>query len=205
MATEKGVVKKCSLEVFSRPYSAGIIAINLDDGDKLIGAQLTEGNHNILLVTRSGLSIRFNEGEVRRMGRTAAGVRGIRLAQDDFVVGMVAAADESETVLVVTENGYGKRTLLANYRLQGRAGKGVIAIKTSTRNGPVVAMKMVSNDDELIIVNSNGMVTRMAVNDIRTIGRNTQGVRLMSLRKEESVVDVGKISQNSDGPEVEES
>ena len=119
-------------------------------------------------------------------------------AQDDFVVGMVAAADESESVLVVTENGYGKRTLLANYRLQGRAGKGVIAIKTSTRNGPVVAMKMVSNDDELIIVNSNGMVTRMAVNDIRTIGRNTQGVRLMSLRKEESVVDVGKISQNGD-------
>ena len=137
------------------------------------------------------------------MGRTAAGVRGIRLAQDDFVVGMVAAADESETVMVVTENGYGKRTLLANYRLQGRAGKGVIAIKTSTRNGPVVAMKMVSNDDELIIVNSNGMVTRMAVNDIRTIGRNTQGVRLMSLRKEESVVDIGKISQNGDGPEVE--
>ena len=198
MATEKGVVKKCSLEVFSRPYSAGIIAINLDEGDKLIGVNLTEGEHNILLVTRSGLSIRFNEGEVRRMGRTAAGVRGIRLAQDDFVVGMVAAADESESVLVVTENGYGKRTLLANYRLQGRAGKGVIAIKTSTRNGPVVAMKMVSNDDELIIVNSNGMVTRMAVNDIRTIGRNTQGVRLMSLRKEEGVVDVGKISQNGD-------
>ncbi len=211
MATEKGVVKKCSLEVFSRPYSAGIIAINLDEGDKLIGVNLTEGDHNILLVTRSGLSIRFNEGEVRRMGRTAAGVRGIRLAQDDFVVGMVAAADESETVLVVTENGYGKRTLLANYRLQGRAGKGVIAIKTSTRNGPVVAMKMVSNDDELIIVNSNGMVTRMAVNDVRTIGRNTQGVRLMSLRKEESVVDVGKISQNGDEvqnddkPEVDKS
>ena len=108
-------------------------------------------------------------------------------------------------MLVVTENGYGKRTWLANYRLQGRAGKGVIAIKTSTRNGPVVATKMVSNDDELIIVNSNGMVTRMAVNDIRTIGRNTQGVRLMSLRKEESVVDVGKISQNGEEPEVEES
>jgi DNA gyrase subunit A len=196
MATEKGVVKKCSLEVFSRPYSAGIIAINLDDGDKLIGAQLTEGDHNILLVTRSGLSIRFNEDEVRGMGRTAAGVRGIRLEEDDFVVGMVAGADEKETLLIVTENGYGKRTLMADYRLQGRAGKGVIAIKTSTRNGPVVAVKMVSGDDELIIVSSNCMVTRMAVNDIRTIGRNTQGVRLMSLRKEEIVVDVGKISQN---------
>ena len=204
MATEKGVVKKCSLEVFSRPYSAGIIAINLDDGDKLIGAQLTEGDHNILLVTRSGLSIRFNEDEVRSMGRTAAGVRGIRLEEDDFVVGMVAGADEKETLLIVTENGYGKRTLMADYRLQGRAGKGVIAIKTSTRNGPVVAVKMVSGNDELIIVSSNCMVTRMAVNDIRTIGRNTQGVRLMSLRKEEIVVDVGKISQNGGAQDSED-
>ncbi len=198
MATERGIVKKCSLAVFSRPNSAGIIAIKLDEGDKLIGAQLTEGDHNILLVTRSGGSIRFNEAEVRKLGRATMGVRGIRLEEDDFVVGMAAAADEGETVLIVTENGYGKRTLLANYRLQGRAGKGVIAIKTSTRNGPVVAMKMVAEDDELIIVSSNGMVTRMAVNDIRTIGRNTQGVRLMSLRKEEIVVDVGKISQNGD-------
>ena len=181
MATERGIVKKCSLAVFSRPNSAGIIAIKLDEGDKLIGAQLTEGDHNILLVTRSGGSIRFNEAEVRKLGRATMGVRGIRLEQDDFVVGMVAAVDEGETVLIVTENGYGKRTLLANYRLQGRAGKGVIAIKTSTRNGPIVAMKMVAEDDELIIVSSNGMVTRMAVNDIRTIGRNTQGVRLMSL------------------------
>ncbi len=198
MATERGIVKKCSLAVFSRPNSAGIIAIKLDEGDKLIGAQLTEGDHNILLVTRSGGSIRFNEAEVRKLGRATMGVRGIRLEEDDFVVGMAAAADEGETVLIVTEHGYGKRTLLANYRLQGRAGKGVIAIKTSTRNGPVVAMKMVAEDDELIIVSSNGMVTRMAVNDIRTIGRNTQGVRLMSLRKEEIVVDVGKISQNGD-------
>ena len=198
MATENGIVKKCSLEVFSRPNAAGIIAIKLDEGDKLIGVQLTEGDHNILLVTRSGGSIRFNEEEVRKLGRATMGVRGIRLEKDDFVVGMVAAVDEKETVLIVTENGYGKRTLLANYRLQGRAGKGVIAIKTSTRNGPVVAMKMVSDADELIIVNSNCMVTRMTVNDIRTIGRNTQGVRLMSLRKEEIVVDVGKISQNGD-------
>ena len=210
MATERGIVKKCSLAVFSRPNSAGIIAIKLDEGDKLIGAQLTEGDHNILLVTRSGGSIRFNEAEVRKLGRATMGVRGIRLEEADFVVGMVAAVDEGETVLIVTENGYGKRTLLANYRLQGRAGKGVIAIKTSTRNGPVVAMKMVAGDDELIIVSSNGMLTRMAVNDIRTIGRNTQGVRLMSLRKEEIVVDVGKISQNGDEvqsddePEVDE-
>ena len=202
MATEKGIVKKCSLKAFSRPNSAGIIAINLNEGDKLIEAQLTEGNHSILLVTRSGLSIRFSEEQVRSIGRTTMGVRGVRLKDDDYVVGMVAAANEESTVLIVTQNGYGKRTLLANYPLQGRAGKGVIAIKTSTRNGPVVAMKMVTEDDELIIVNSNGMVTRMAVNDIRTIGRTTQGVRLMSLRKEEIVVDVGKISQN--GGEVQD-
>ena len=196
MATQNGIVKKCSLDVFSRPYSAGIIAINLDEGDKLIEAQLTEGDHHVVLVTKSGLSIRFNEAEVRSMGRTAAGVRGIRLADDDFVVGMVSAADERLTLLVVTENGYGKRTSLKEYRLQGRAGKGVIAIKTSSRNGTVVAVKMVSNDDELIFISSNGMVTRIPVSDIRTIGRNTQGVRLMALRSDEFVVDVGKISGN---------
>ena len=196
MATQNGIVKKCSLDVFSRPYSAGIIAINLDEGDKLIEAQLTEGDHYIVLVTKSGLSIRFNEAEVRSMGRTAAGVRGIRLADDGAVVGMVSATNEGPTLLVVTENGYGKRTSLEEYRLQARAGKGVIAIKTSTRNGAVVAVKMVSDDDELIFISSNGMVTRISVSDIRTIGRNTQGVRLMALRPDEIVVDVGKISGN---------
>ena len=196
MATKNGIVKKCSLDVFSRPYSAGIIAINLDEGDKLIEVQLTEGDHQVVLVTKSGLSIRFNEDEVRSMGRTAAGVRGIRLADDDFVVGMVSAADERLMLLVVTENGYGKRTSLKAYRLQARAGKGVIAIKTSERNGTVVAVKMVSNNDELIFISSNGMVTRIPVSDIRAIGRNTQGVRLMALRSDEIVVDVGKISGN---------
>lgn len=196
MATQNGIVKKCSLDVFSRPYSAGIIAINLDVGDKLIEVQLTEGDHQVVLVTKSGLSIRFNEDEVRSMGRTAAGVRGIRLADDDFVVGMVSAADERLMLLVVTKNGYGKRTSLKAYRLQARGGKGVIAIKTSERNGTVVAVKMVSNDDELIFISSNGMVTRIPVSDIRAIGRNTQGVRLMALRPDEIVVDVGKISGN---------
>ena len=199
MATQNGVVKKCSLDVFSRPYSAGIIAINLDVGDKLIEVQLTEGDHQVVLVTKSGLSIRFNEAEVRSMGRPAAGVRGIRLADDDSVVGMVSAAEERLTLLVVTKNGYGKRTSLKAYRLQARGGKGVIAIKTSERNGTVVAVKMVSNDDELIFISSNGMVTRIPVSDIRAIGRNTQGVRLMALRSDETVVDVGKISGNGSG------
>ena len=123
-------------------------------------------------------------------------MRGIRLADADVVVGMVSATNEGPTLLVVTGNGYGKRTSLEAYRLQARAGKGVIAIKTSTRNGAVVAVKMVSDDDELIFISSNGMVTRIPVSDIRKIGRNTQGVRLMALRPDEIVVDVGKISGN---------
>ncbi|MCH8293751.1 DNA gyrase subunit A [Candidatus Poribacteria bacterium] len=196
MATAKGVVKKCSLNAFSHPYSAGIIAINLDEDDQLISVQLTDGDHHIILVTRKGISIRFSETQVRNMGRTAMGVRGIRLTDDDFVVGMVTASEKGEPLLVVTENGYGKRTSLEEYNQQGRGGKGVITIKTSVRNGVVIAAKPASDGDELIIISSNGMVTRIAVSDIRIIGRNTQGVRLMSLRPDEKVVDVGKISVN---------
>jgi len=194
MATAKGVVKKCSLNAFSHPYSAGIIAINLDEDDQLISVQLTDGDHHIILVTKKGISIRFSETQVRNMGRTAMGVRGIRLTDDDFVVGMVTASEKGEPLLVVTENGYGKRTSLEEYNQQGRGGKGVITIKTSVRNGVVIAAKPASDGDELIIISSNGMVTRIAVSDIRIIGRNTQGVRLMSLRPDEKVVDVGKIS-----------
>jgi len=196
MATAKGVVKKCSLDAFSHPYSAGIIAINLDEDDQLISVQLTDGDHHIILVTKKGISIRFSETQVRNMGRTAMGVRGIRLTDDDFVVGMVTASEKGEPLLVVTENGYGKRTSLEEYNQQGRGGKGVITIKTSVRNGVVIAAKPASDGDELIIISSNGMVTRIAVSDIRIIGRNTQGVRLMSLRPDEKVVDVGKISVN---------
>ncbi len=194
MATQKGIVKKCRLSDFSNPYSAGIIAINLDDADQLIGVHLTEGQDHIIMVTEQGTSIHFSETEVRSMGRTAMGVRGIRLADDDSVIGMVASADENSSLLVVTANGYGKRTSMKAYRSQARGGKGVIAIKTTARNGNVVATKPVTDGDELIITSSNGMVTRMAVGDIRVIGRNTQGVRLMSLQKNESVVDVGRIS-----------
>lgn len=195
MTTRKGIVKKCRLSDFSNPYSAGIIAINLDEEDQLIGVQLAEENDHIILVTRQGMSVHFNETEVRCMGRTARGVRGIRLSDDDDVVGMVVTPDENTSLLVVTANGYGKRTAVKAYRYQSRGGKGVIAIRTSARNGLVVGAKPVSDGDELIIISSKGMITRMAVNDIRVIGRNTQGVRLMSLRDDEHVVDVGKISE----------
>ena len=199
MATENGTVKKCSLEVFSRPYSAGIIAINLVGEDRLVGVQLMEKDYHIVLVTKKGMSIRFSEGDVRSVGRPAQGVRGIRLAEDDKVVGMVTAAEENSTVLVVTENGYGKRTLLDAYRKQSRGGKGVITVKTSKRNGDVVSVKMVQDGDELVIISSSGMVTRMGVSALRKIGRNTQGVRMMSLNVDEVVVDVGQIlAENED-------
>jgi len=199
MATENGTVKKCSLEVFSRPYSAGIIAINLVGEDRLVGVQLMEKDYHIVLVTKKGMSIRFSEGDVRSVGRPAQGVRGIRLAEDDKVVGMVTAAEENSTVLVVTENGYGKRTLLDAYRRQSRGGKGVITVKTSKRNGDVVSVKMVKDGDELVIISSSGMVTRMGVSALRKIGRNTQGVRIMSLNVDEVVVDVGQIlAENED-------
>ena len=197
MTTRKGIVKKCRLSDFRNPYSAGIIAINLDEEDQLIGVQMAEENDHIILVTRLGMSVHFNETEVRCMGRTARGVRGVRLGDDDVVVGMVVSPDENTSLLVVTANGYGKRTAVKAYRYQSRGGKGVIAIKTSNRNGVVVGAKPVSDGDELIIISSKGMVTRMAVSDIRVIGRNTQGVRLMSLRDDEHVVDVGKISETS--------
>ena len=193
MATENGTVKKCSLEVFSRPYSAGIIAINLVGEDRLVGVQLMEKDYHIVLVTKKGMSIRFSEGDVRSVGRPAQGVRGIRLAENDKVVGMVTAAEENSTVLVVTENGYGKRTLLDAYRKQSRGGKGVITVKTSKRNGDVVSVKMVKDGDELVLISSSGMVTRMGVSALRKIGRNTQGVRIMSLNVDEVVVDVGQI------------
>ena len=199
MATENGTVKKCSLEVFSRPYSAGIIAINLVGEDRLVGVQLMEKDYHIVLVTKKGMSIRFSEDDVRSVGRPAQGVRGIRLAEDDKVVGMVTAAEENSTVLVVTENGYGKRTSLDAYRKQSRGGKGVITVKTSKRNGDVVSVKMVKDGDELVIISSSGMVTRMGVSALRKIGRNTQGVRIMSLNVDEVVVDVGQIlAENED-------
>ncbi|MFQ6039228.1 MAG: DNA gyrase subunit A [Candidatus Poribacteria bacterium] len=206
MATEKGIVKRCELQLFSRPLSSGIIAINLNDDDKLIAVKLTDGGREILLVTHKGQSIRFSEEEVRSIGRNATGVRGIRLSEDDWVVGMEVVRDKA-SVLTVTENGYGKRTDISEHTLQGRAGKGIIAIKTTERNGYVVGMKMVFDGDELIAISSNGMVTRIAVTDINIIGRNTQGVRTMALQPDEKVVDITRIAatDESDEDEIDDS
>ena len=195
MATKNGIVKKTALKEFSNRISSGIIAVKLDDGDQLIGAQLTDGNYEVILVSHNGNSIRFNESDVRSMGRATRGVRGIRLSsEDDYVVDMVCSADENDSLLVVTENGYGKRTALSAYRSQKRGGVGLTAIKRSTRNGAIVSAKLVADPDELVLISSAGYVTRMAVSDVRVIGRTTQGVRLMTLGEDEKLVDVAKIT-----------
>ena len=209
MATQQGIVKKTELANFEKPLSIGILAVNLKAGDKLIGAQVTDGNSDVILVTHKGSAIRFSEKEVRPYGRQARGVRGIGLNDDDFVAQMVIVKSEpleeeatqshpdQEDLLIVTENGYGKRTEVSAYRIQKRAGKGLIAIGKSTRNGAVVAAKRVTKTDEMVFISSNGYVTRMAVSDIRRIGRNTQGVRIMSLQNEETLVDAAKIELSS--------
>ena len=210
MATQQGIVKKTELARFENTLSSGIIAVKLDDGDKLIGAQVTDGTSNVILVTHSGVAIRFSEEEVRPLGRNTRGVRGIELGDEDFVAQMVIVngdvpeeeqpkrkTKDTEDLLIVTENGYGKRTAVSAYRPQRRGGKGIIAIGKSTRNGAVVAAKRVIRIDELVLISSNGYVTRTAVSDIRRIGRNTQGVRIMALQKEETLVDAAKIELSS--------
>lgn len=197
MATKQGIVKKTSLREFRNTLSTGIIAIKLDPDDLLIGAQLTDGTYNVTLVSHNGNSIRFNETDVRSMGRPTRGVRGIRLAEEDYVVDMVCSADENDSLLIVTENGYGKRTGLSAYRSQRRGGIGLTAIKRSKRNGAVVSAKLVADSDQLVLISSAGYITRMAVSDVRVIGRTTQGVRLMSLQDDETLVDVAKISETN--------
>ena len=179
MVTKHGVVKKTALKAFSNPRSAGIIALDLDEGDSLWEVLLTSGNDNILIATHDGLAIRFPEKDVRAMGRTARGVIGIRLQESDYVVGVSLAEDE-KTVLSITENGFGKRTKVGEYRLQHRGGRGIINIKTTERNGKVVGMLTVDDDDEIVLVATDGVVIRTGVKGIRTIGRNTQGVKVMT-------------------------
>ncbi|MCL4691992.1 MAG: DNA gyrase subunit A [Candidatus Hydrogenedentes bacterium] len=179
MVTEKGVVKKTALKAFSNPRATGIIAMDLDKDDMLMEVSITSGEDNILIATYLGMSIRFPEKDVRPMGRTARGVIGIRMAEGDRVIGVSIAADDM-TVLSVTENGYGKRTKVGEYRLQHRGGQGIINIKTTERNGNVVGMMTVDDQDEIVVVSTDGIIIRTAVKDMRTIGRNTQGVKVMT-------------------------
>jgi DNA gyrase subunit A len=192
MATRSGTVKKSSLSDFSNPHKGGIIAVTLLDDDELVNVAMTDGSKDMALVSRYGKAIRFSENDVRPMGRSARGVRGINLEQGDVVVSL-DVVDESATLLTITENGFGKRTEFAEYRTMHRGGKGVITIVTSLRNGPVVNVKAVREDDEVMVTSSEGIVIRIPVKDIRVQGRNTQGVKIMDVRQGDKVVGVARI------------
>jgi len=196
MATVKGQIKKTKLSAFSNPRRDGIIAMNLPKGDEVVEVGLTDGVCDIILASRMGQAIRFPESKVRSMGRTAYGVRGVNLAKNDYLIGMVVVKREG-TLLTVTENGYGKRSAIADYRVTNRGGKGVINIKTSKRNGPVVAVKEVVDDDELLLITQKGIINRISMRQVRSIGRNTQGVRMMGLDMKDKLIDVARIANNN--------
>ena len=202
MCTRQGLVKKTKLSAFSNPRKGGIIGIGLGKDDYLVQIGMTNGNHRILLATRKGKSVLFKEKEIRDMGRAARGVRGIRLQKKDEIVGMEVSPAEAErmqlALLTVTTGGFAKRTVFEEYRLQSRGGAGVINIKTTSRNGDVAGVASVNHQDEIMSVTQKGMIVRCPVKDIRQTGRNTQGVRLISLEKNDTVACVAKVVSKED-------
>jgi DNA gyrase subunit A len=204
MATRQGVIKKTELSAYSNPRQGGIIALSLDGGDKLIGVQITDGQREILLGTRQGIVIRFKEEDVRPMGRTAHGVRGITLEEGNQVIGMETITPDSTTaVLTITENGFGKRTPVSEYRLQGRGGKGIISVKTTERNGSAVGFVQVRENDEIMMMSSKGKILRCRVDKIREVGRNTQGVRVLEMEEtDDRVVGVARLADTGDRDET---
>ncbi|MCF6347362.1 MAG: DNA gyrase subunit A [Flavobacteriaceae bacterium] len=212
MVTKNGQTKKTVLEQYSRPRTNGIAAITIKDGDELLEAKLTDGNSQIMIALKSGKCIRFEEAKTRPMGRNASGVRGIRLKDDkDAVIGMVSVNDEDSNILVVSENGYGKRSKLEDYRITNRGGKGVKTINVTEKTGNLVAIKNVTDEDDLMIINKSGITIRMAVADLRVMGRATQGVRLINIKDNDSIAAVAKVMheeesddiENEDGTEIE--
>jgi DNA gyrase subunit A len=194
LATKKGILKKTLLEAYSRPRQRGVNAINIREGDQLIGAKLTNGESDILLATREGKAIRFNETNVRPVGRTATGVRGIRLSSaEDEVVGMVYLEERDENIMVVSEKGFGKRSDVDDYRITNRGGKGVKTLNITSKTGKLVAVKGVSDTNDLMIINRSGITIRLSVADIRVTGRATQGVKLINLRKNDEIAAVSQI------------
>jgi DNA gyrase subunit A len=202
MATAQGTVKKTPLVDFSNPRKAGIIAINLDEGDYLIGAEVTNGANDIVLVSDGGKAVWFDEEDVRPMGRATRGVRGMKLQAKQQVLSLLIAEDDKQTVLVATENGYGKRTVLADFRHSGRGTQGVIAIATSARNGKVVAAKLVNDDDEIMLITTGGVLIRTRVKEIRELGRATQGVTLINLGEGEKLSGLEKVVETDDEEEA---
>jgi DNA gyrase subunit A len=198
MATALGTVKKTPLTDFSNPRKSGIIAINLDDNDFLIGAEITDGSNDIVLVSNGGKAVWFDEEDVRSMGRNTRGVRGMKLQEDQQVLSLLIASDDQQSMLVATENGYGKRTVLSDFRHSGRATQGVKAIQVSERNGLVVAAKLVNDEDEIMLITTGGVLIRTRVSEIRELGRATQGVTLINLGENEKLSGLEKIVEADD-------
>jgi DNA gyrase subunit A len=204
MATKNGLVKKTKLIAYSNPRNIGVTAIKLEPNDDVIGVTLTSGSNHIILGTRDGMAIRFDEHQVRSMGRVSRGVKGIKLRKGDEVVDMVVTQEDA-SLLTVCENGHGKRTSLSDYRTQSRAGIGLINIKTTERNGKVVALKAVQDDDELMLITAKGIIIRTGLEQVRAIGRNTQGVRLIRIGEDDELVAVAKLNADVSDDESDES
>lgn len=205
MCTRKGTIKKTSLEAYSRPRANGINAININDGDMLLEANLTSGTSEIVMALKSGRAIRFNESKVRPMGRTATGVRGITLEDaNDEVVGMISIDNPETTVLVVSEKGYGKRTDIDDYRVTNRGGKGVKTLNITDKTGKLVAIKGVTDKEDLMIINKSGIIIRIAISELRTMGRATQGVRLITLKGDDEIASIAKIEHDDSEDEVQD-
>ncbi len=204
LATKKGIIKKTTLEAYSRPRQNGVNAITIKDGDQLLEARLTNGESEIMLAVRSGKAIRFNESIVRAIGRTASGVRGITLGnENDEVIGMVCVNNGNEDILVISENGYGKRSKIDDYRITNRGGKGVKTINITEKTGDLIAIKNVSNDNDLMIITQNGLTIRLAISSISILGRATQGVRVINLRGDDRIASVARVT-TEEAPEVNE-
>ena len=203
LGTRKGIIKKTSLEAYSRPRTNGVIAITVRDGDELLDAVLTNGQSEILLAGRKGRCCRFDESDARALGRTASGVRGINIDEDDEVVGMIAydphAEDSSaHTLLVVSEHGYGKRSDFEEYRKTSRGGKGVKTLNITEKTGSLVAMKNVTDENDLMIINRSGITIRMAVADIKVAGRATQGVRLINIKDGDAIAAISAVNKTEE-------
>jgi DNA gyrase subunit A len=197
MVTKKGQVKKTSLEKYSKPRVNGVAAITIKDGDELLEAKLTNGESQIILAVKSGKLVRFEETKTRPMGRTASGVRGITLKDDtDEVIGMVTVNDMESEILVVAENGYGKRSSLDEYRITNRGGKGVKTLNITEKTGKLISINAVTDADDLMIINKSGLTIRMAVEDLRVMGRATQGVKLINIKGNDSIAAVTKVMKD---------
>ncbi len=202
-ATKKGQVCKQSLSLYGNPRKAGIKAINIEDGDELVDVKLTCGQSEMLLATQKGMAIRFHETDMRPLGRFTGGVKGISLNKDDIVIGLEAPRPGAD-LLTVCANGFGKKSKVDDYRLINRGGKGVINIKSTTRNGDVVAVKEVIDEDELIMITRDGMSIRSRVADLRTLSRNTQGVKMINVKDDDVVVGVARLAEKDDEVEFDE-